>query len=74
VRDSEVLRGQGDQEAIRIFAEAFRKDPQFFQVWRTLQAYREAFGDGESRFVLTPDSDFFQYFREMPRAGAAAPR
>lgn len=70
-REAEVLRGQGDQEAIRVFADAYRKDPDFFQVWRTLQAYREAFADGESRFVLTPDSDFFRYFRHMPSAGAA---
>jgi membrane protease subunit HflC len=65
-RDADILRGQGDREAIGIFAEAYSKDPQFFQVWRTLQAYREAFADGETRFVLTPNSDFFQYFRNMP--------
>lgn len=70
-RDAEILRGQGDQDSIRIFAEAYRRDPQFFQVWRTLQAWREAFADGETRFVLTPDSDFFQYFRRMPQAGPA---
>jgi membrane protease subunit HflC len=79
-RDADILRGQGDQEAIRVFADAYRKDPDFFQVWRTLQAYREAFADGEARFVLTPDSDFFRYFRSMPtanghgaEAGAASP-
>ncbi len=81
VRDAEILRGQGDQEAIRVFADAYRKDPEFFQVWRTLQAMREAFADGESRFVLTPDSDFFRYFRHMPtvqpqaaRAGTVQPQ
>jgi membrane protease subunit HflC len=68
-RDADILRGQGEREAIRVFAEAYRKDPEFFQVWRTLQAYREAFADGEARFVLTPDSDFFRYFRTMPSAG-----
>jgi modulator of FtsH protease HflC len=75
-RDAEILRGQGDREAIGIFARAYSKDPDFFQVWRTLQAYREAFADGESRLVLTPDSDFFRYFRTMPSAAgheAAAP-
>ena len=81
VRDAEILRGQGDQEAIRVFADAYRKDPEFFQVWRTLQAMREAFADGESRYVLTPDSDFFRYFRHMPtvqpqaaRAGTVQPQ
>ena len=76
-RDADILRGQGDREAIGIFAEAYSKDPQFFQVWRTWQADREAFADGETRFVLTPDSDFFQYFRNMPgtapNSGRASP-
>ncbi len=65
-RDADILRGQGEREAIGIFAEAYGKDPEFFQIWRTLQAWREAFADGETRFVLTPDSDFFRYFRGMP--------
>jgi membrane protease subunit HflC len=61
-----ILRGTGEQEAIRVFAEAFNRDPNFFQFWRSMQAYREVFANGESRMVLTPDSDFFRYFREMP--------
>jgi len=62
-----ILRGAGEQEAIGIFAEAFSRDPEFFQFWRTMQAYRSVFGgDNNARLVLTPDSDFFRYFREMP--------
>jgi membrane protease subunit HflC len=72
---ADILRGQGEQEAIRIFAEAFQRDPAFFQFWRTMQAYREAFTNGESRLVLTPDSEFFRYFRESPNSlPAPAPR
>jgi membrane protease subunit HflC len=63
---SDIIRGQGEQEAIAIYAAAFQRDPQFFAFWRTLQAYREAFGNGDARLVLTPDSDFFRYFREIP--------
>ena len=63
---ADILRGQGEQEAIRIFAEAFQRDPAFFQFWRTMQAYREAFAEGDTRLVLTPDSEFFRYFRESP--------
>ena len=72
---SDVLRGQGEQEAIRLFADAFQRDPQFFQFWRTMQAYRESFSDGESRLLLSPDSEFFRYFREAPSgtATSAAP-
>jgi membrane protease subunit HflC len=64
-----ILRGTGEQEAIRIFAEAFERDPQFFQFWRSMQAYREVFSGGDGRMVLTPDSDFFRYFREIPTPG-----
>lgn len=71
--DAAILRGTGEQEAIRVFAEAFQRDPEFFQFWRTMQAYREVFSTGESRMVLTPESDFFRYFRDIP-ARPAAPR
>ncbi|MBY0338995.1 MAG: protease modulator HflC [Acetobacteraceae bacterium] len=64
--NANILRGTGEQEAIRIFGESFGRDPQFFQFWRTLQAYREVFANGESRMVLTPDSDFLRLFRDMP--------
>jgi membrane protease subunit HflC len=67
---ADILRGQGEQDAIRIFAEAFQRDPQFFQFWRTMQAYREAFSEGETRLLLSPDSEFFRFFREsMPSVG-----
>lgn len=67
---SDVLRGQGEQEAIRIVAEAFGRDTNFFQFWRSMQAYREAFSEGNTRFVMTPDSEFFRFFRE---SGGIAP-
>ncbi|WP_458093370.1 protease modulator HflC [Roseomonas sp. WA12] len=64
---ADILRGQGEQEAIRLSADAFQRDPEFFQFWRSMQAYREAFADsGDSRLLLSPDSDFFRYFREIP--------
>ncbi|MCC7281222.1 MAG: protease modulator HflC [Acetobacteraceae bacterium] len=63
---SDIIRGQGEQESIAIYANAFQRDSEFFAFWRTLQAYREAFGNGDARLVLTPDSDFFRYFREVP--------
>lgn len=60
---SDILRGQGEQEAIRLVAAAFSKDIEFFQFWRSMQAYREAFSEGHTRMVMTPDSEFFRYFR-----------
>ncbi|MGY4803234.1 protease modulator HflC [Teichococcus aerofrigidensis] len=74
---ADTLRGQGDEEAIRIFAGAFQRDPEFYGFYRTMQAYRDAFSEGEARLVLTPDSEFFRYFRQsqpgMPTPGLTRP-
>ncbi|MBL4667257.1 MAG: protease modulator HflC [Sneathiella sp.] len=61
-RDSEILRGNGDGEKNRIFAEAFGRDADFFAFYRSMQAYREAISDDDTTMVLSPNSDFFQYF------------
>jgi membrane protease subunit HflC len=71
-RQAQVLRGQGDADATRIFAEAFNRDPQFYSFYRSLQAYRQAIGEGTT-LVLTPESEFFRYFRDMLGATGAAP-
>ncbi len=74
---ADILRGRGEQEAIGLFADAFQRDPNFFQFWRSMQAYREAFSEGETRLLLSPDSEFFRFFREVPTGqggGAAASR
>ena len=65
-RESEILRGQGDAEAIRIFAEGFGQNPEFFDFYRSLQAYREALGDGSTSLVLSPESEFFRFFNGRP--------
>jgi membrane protease subunit HflC len=63
---ADQLRGQGEAQAIAIYADAFQKDAQFFQVWRTLQAYRDAFGTGNARMVLSPSDDFLHLLRRAP--------
>lgn len=68
---ADILRGQGEQEAIRVVAEAFSKDLDFFQFWRSMQAYREAFSEGSTRMVMTPESEFFRFFRDS--GGRLAP-
>jgi membrane protease subunit HflC len=60
------LRGEGEAQASRTFAQAFDKDPGFFQAWRTLSAYRDAFGGGNARLVLTPANDFLRYLATPP--------
>ncbi len=64
------LRGQGEAQAIALYADAFQRDPQFFQTWRTLQAYKDAFASGNSRLVMTPGDDFLKLLSHMPRTGS----
>lgn len=61
-RKAEVLRGEGDGERNRIFAEAFQQDPEFFAFYRSMQAYSKALANKETTLVLNPESDFFKYF------------
>ena len=75
-REAQRVRGQGDAEAISIFAEAFGQDPQFFDFYRSLQAYRDALTGRTPRSCCRPDSDFFRFFDGWPgrrdaSAGAA---
>ncbi len=58
----EQTRGEGDAERNRIFAEAFNKDPDFFAFYRSMQAYDAGLQQGDTRFLVRPDSDFFRYF------------
>lgn len=64
---AEKMRGQGEEEATKIFADAYKVDPQFFFTYRTLQAYREAFSQGRSRLVMSPDAAFLRLLREAPK-------
>ncbi|MDX5362331.1 MAG: protease modulator HflC [Alphaproteobacteria bacterium] len=68
-RDGNILRGQGDAERNRIFAEAYSQDPTFFTFYRSMQAYREAMSDEATTFVLSPDSQFFRYFGSLTGNG-----
>jgi membrane protease subunit HflC len=65
-RQAQILRGQGDADANKIYAEAFSADPQFFAFYRSLHAYKEALGEQNTTYLLSPDSDFFRYFAHAP--------
>ncbi len=60
-RQSQILRGMGEGERNRILGKAFGKDPQFFDFYRSMEAYGEALGEGTT-MVLSPDSEFFRFF------------
>lgn len=69
-RDAEVLRGEGDAERNRIYAEAFSRDADFFGFYRSMQAYEQSFKSEDTRLVISPTSDFFRYFND-PNGGAS---
>jgi len=67
-RDARRMRGEGDAEKTRITNEAFSKDPEFYQFLRTMEAYETSLKRGDTRLVISPDSekfkDFFRYFSD----------
>ncbi len=70
-RDAEIIRGQGDADRNRIFAQAFGQDPEFFEFYRSMEAYRNSLKGNNTTMVLSPDSAFFRYFGsngELPPA------
>jgi modulator of FtsH protease HflC len=69
-RDAQRVRGEGDAQSIKIYADAFGQDKDFFAFYRSMQAYRDALNGRTTSFVLTPDSGFFRYFEN--RDGAMA--
>jgi membrane protease subunit HflC len=61
-RDSEIIRGTGDAERNRLFAAAYGQDEEFFEFYRSMEAYRNALANTGTTMVLSPDSAFFSYF------------
>lgn len=72
-RDSERLRGEGDAERNRIYAGAFGKDPDFFAFYRSMQAYEEGLKSNDTRLVISPNTEFFQYFNS-PNGKMSSPQ
>lgn len=72
-RDAQKIKGEGDGEAARIYADAFGKDPQFAQFYRSLDAYKASFANKSDVMVLDPaSSEFFKVFRNGGSAAGAA--
>ena len=61
-RDSDILRGEGDAKKNKILGKAFNQDPDFFAFYRAMQAYSKALTEGDTTMVLSPKSDFFEFF------------
>ncbi|MBU1174676.1 MAG: protease modulator HflC [Alphaproteobacteria bacterium] len=73
-REAEILRGEGEAQRSAIFADAYGRDPEFFDFYRSMQAYREALDSDSTTLLLSPDSDFFRFFgSDSTPAPASAP-
>jgi modulator of FtsH protease HflC len=70
-RQSEIVRGEGDGERNKVFAQAFQQDPEFFSFYRSMQAYSKSLGADGTTMVLDPNSEFFKYFGFQKGSGTA---
>jgi membrane protease subunit HflC len=65
---AEIVRGEGDALTVKIFADAYGRDPEFYELVRTLEAYRKTIGEGTT-LILSPNSDFFRLLNQLdPRS------
>jgi len=64
-RDAQIIQAEASAEAARIYADAYGKDPQFYDFYRAMQSYRQTFlaGEGQSSMVLSDDSEYFRQFK-----------
>ncbi|HYG28194.1 MAG TPA: protease modulator HflC [Caulobacteraceae bacterium] len=67
-RQAETIRGEGDAERAKTFADSFGRDPSFASFYRSMSAYEASMGKGDTTMVLSPDSEFFKYFERGPTA------
>jgi membrane protease subunit HflC len=72
-KDSEIIRGEGDNIAFKIYAEAAGKDAEFYRFYRSMEAYRKGLSSDDTTMVLTPDSEFFRFFRDIKGAERPSP-
>lgn len=64
-READIQRGEGDGEVVRIFADAYGRDVDFFAFYRSMGAYRAALGSEDTTMVLSPNSEFFRFFGDL---------
>jgi|TARA_B100000929_G_scaffold251003_1_gene210827 membrane protease subunit HflC len=66
-KKSQIMKGEGDGQRNKIFADAFGRDPEFFSFYRAMQAYEKALIGGETSLILSPDSEFFKFFGNIKK-------
>lgn len=67
-----ATRGAGEAAATGIYASAYSRDPQFYETWRTLQAYRDGLATANTKLVLSPDTPFLRFLKTAPAVPADA--
>lgn len=72
-REAEILRGEGEGERNAIFADAFQRDEDFFEFYRSMAAYRQALEPEGTTMLLSPDSEFFRFFGNAQGNNGTAP-
>ncbi|MCP4494053.1 MAG: protease modulator HflC [Gammaproteobacteria bacterium] len=63
-RKSEQIRGEGDAGAAKTYADSYSQDKEFYSFYRSLRAYENSFGNNQDLIVLSPESDFFKFFKD----------
>jgi len=66
-KQADITRGEGDAQAVKIFADAYGRDPEFYQLVRTLEAYRNSITEGTT-LIMSPNSEFFRYLKQLEPA------
>ena len=66
-RTGEILRGEGDAAKNKILGDAFSQDPDFFSFYRAMQAYITAIDSNDTTMILSPDSEFFEFFNNIEK-------
>ena len=61
-KKSEILKGEGESESVNIYADAFKQDPDFYSFYRSMQAYGNVLGEDGTTMILSPDSEFLEFF------------
>ena len=63
-KEAYTVRGEGDAEAAKIYADSYSQDAEFYSFYRSLEAYEKSFNSKSDIMVVKPDSDFFNYLKD----------
>ncbi len=63
-RKSEEIRGEGDATSAKTYADSYNQDREFYSFYRSMKAYEVSFGNNQDIILLSPESDFFKYFKK----------